>query len=336
MNCVLTDWLNRWYGMMIRMQSGRHFLQSDEWAVFLKKLGRSVTQKGAKSWRYVAVQEPSDGPLGRFFGRLFVPYGPYGISETTLQAALASLEQTAKQLGVDYVRVEPQVADSSSVADILHKAGYHKHGRPFNPPLTNVIDLTQSFDDILRKMSKTNSYLWRKAEVNGITFSKTYTAAQIDDFLAMMQETAERAGAIFHTDDYYRLLIDTLGPTKRAGLAYAHHNGEAVVSALFVDDFAAKNRYYMHAGGFGKARKLSANSPLLTYLIHDAKKAGLERFDLFGVSPIGDESHRWAGISKFKRSFGGQDVEYAGTWEKPIRPLRYSLLSAFRKIAKML
>jgi lipid II:glycine glycyltransferase (peptidoglycan interpeptide bridge formation enzyme) len=55
---------------------------------------------------------------------------------------------------------------------------------------------------------------------------------------------------------------------------------------------------------------------------------------MFGVSPANQPNHRWAGFSKFKRSFGGYEVAYGGTWEKPIKQVRYSALKFARKISK--
>lgn len=37
----------------------------------------------------------------------------------------------------------------------------------------------------------------------------------------------------------------------------------------------------------------------------DAKRKGHKFYDLYGVSPAGDDKHKWAGISVFKRNLGG-------------------------------
>jgi lipid II:glycine glycyltransferase (peptidoglycan interpeptide bridge formation enzyme) len=102
---------------------------------------------------------------------------------------------------------------------------------------------------------------------------------------------------------------------------------------LFFDDHSAKTRYYAHAGSFDEARKLQANSPLLTYLIIDAKKSGMKIFDFYGVSPANEPSNPWAGFSKFKRSFGGYDKKFSGTWEFPLNKLNYKILNTGRKLA---
>jgi lipid II:glycine glycyltransferase (peptidoglycan interpeptide bridge formation enzyme) len=68
-------------------------------------------------------------------------------------------------------------------------------------------------------------------------------------------------------------------------------------------------------------------------MILDARAAGARRFDFWGISPAGHATsaaapHPWDGFSQFKRSFGGEAVERAGTWDLGVRSLRHSLYRA--------
>jgi hypothetical protein len=51
-------------------------------------------------------------------------------------------------------------------------------------------------------------------------------------------------------------------------------------------------------------------------------------FDFWGIAPTDDPDHERAGYNRFKRSFGGQVKEYAGTWDLPIHAVKYSLYPA--------
>jgi lipid II:glycine glycyltransferase (peptidoglycan interpeptide bridge formation enzyme) len=44
-----------------------------------------------------------------------------------------------------------------------------------------------------------------------------------------------------------------------------------------------------------------------------------------GIAPPDDLDHKRAGSTRFKRSFGGQVKECAGTWDLPIHAVKYSL-----------
>ena len=51
-------------------------------------------------------------------------------------------------------------------------------------------------------------------------------------------------------------------------------------------------------------------------------------FRFWGIAPTHDPDHERAGYNRFKRSFGGQVKEYAGTWDLPIHAVKYSLFRA--------
>lgn len=310
--------------------TSRYFLQSDEWAKFHKALGHKVISASGPGWQYNAVLERGYGKVGRMFSRLYCPYGPFYEDDKAKAEVFASLDEKAKLNKVDYIRVEP----TNSTNELFNGYnGYKKCSRTSQPDLTLIIDLTRSFDELLLDMTKTNRYLWNKAERAKLEFEIFYETAKLGDFLAMLQETSERTKAKFRSKSYYEALFDTLAPNKAAGVAYVSHEGKALSGVLFVDDFAAKTRYYLYAGSFNESRKFSANSPLVTFLLKQAKDSGLEKFDFFGLSPADMPNHRWAGFSQFKRSFGGEELKFAGTWEKPIRKTRYKVMNLVRKLA---
>lgn len=308
----------------------RYFLQSDEWASFHRALGHNVISEKGKNWQYSAIVEKGYGKVGGMFSRLYCPYGPFYKDEVSLDEAFASLQNQAKVHKVDYIRVEPICSTGEPYSGF---GGYKKCARTSQPDLTLIIDLTKPFDELLLDMTKTNRYLWNKVDRAKLEFKIFYDTEQLADFWAMLQETSERTKAKFRNKSYYEKLFNTLAPSKVAGIAYVYHDNKALSSVLFIDDLAAKTRYYLYAASFNESRKFSANSPLVTYLLKQAKDSGLERFDFFGLSPIDMPNHRWAGFSKFKRSFGGQELQFSGTWEKPVRKLRYKTMNLIRKLA---
>lgn len=307
----------------------RHFLQSPQWAQFQRSLGKEVIERSGKGWSYLAIKETGDGKLGKQFSRLYCPYGPYFESATALAAALADLDSVARAEKVDYVRVEPtNMAKATSVA---MPNNFHKLPKSFQPNLTLLITIDIPFEEVLHGMSKTNRYLWNKVEKNNLTFDVSYDSASLKDFISMIEQTEARTGTKLHDAAYFRKLVDELGPEQYAGVAYVRIEGEPLSGVLFVDDIAAKTRYYLYAGSYDKARQYSANSPLVTFLLKQGQECGLQRFDFFGISEKSKSNHRWAGFSQFKRSFGGDEWSFMGTFEKPIRPLRYKIMHTARK-----
>ena len=311
----------------------RHFLQSHDWAVFQEKIGNTAYERAGSGWQYLAILEKSYGRVGRFFSRLYLPYGPTFDSTEAFQGALVDLKELAQETNVDYIRIEPLAVDEALNLN-YSDYGFKKINRTSQPDLTLLVDLSKPWEDILAGISKTNRYDYNKANKRGLEYQITYLDSEIEPFSQMMKETGERAKAIFHSKEYFSKLMQTLGPDKHGGVAYALFDNQPMVGILFFDDLEAKTRYYAHAGSLNKARdlKINANAALVVHLIKDAKEKGLKVFDFFGIAPVdAPKDHRWAGFSRFKRSFGGQDYKYSGTWEKPVRSLKYALLRLLRR-----
>jgi lipid II:glycine glycyltransferase (peptidoglycan interpeptide bridge formation enzyme) len=70
--------------------------------------------------------------------------------------------------------------------------------------------------------------------------------------------------------------------------------------------------------------------------MRDAKEAGCETYDLFGIPPSDDPGHPMAGLYRFKTGFGGKIIHRCGSWDYAYQPLRYALFSAAEKIRKKL
>ena len=66
----------------------------------------------------------------------------------------------------------------------------------------------------------------------------------------------------------------------------------------------------------------------------DARDKGLKHVDLWGVAPADQPDHKWAGFTSFKKSFGGHEVAYPGTWDLPVRTVRYNGYQLARKGAQ--
>jgi len=314
------------------LKAHRHFLQTSAWAAFQIALGKQVIERSGVGWHYLAVLETPAGFGSRVHRRLYVPYGPTCTSEEALGEALEDLLEEAKRLSVSYVRVEPMVLNGAKLD--MRRYGGQKKIRSYQPDRTLLIDLTQDEVQLIKNLSSTNRNLWNTYKAKGIKILKSYDQKNMPAFLAMMHTMAGRTGIIVHDDDYFLKMAATLFPIKAAGLVFVEHDGKPIVTAMFYDNPDNGTRYYAYAGSHDEARKLQANSPLVTFLILDSKKQGFKTFDLYGVAPEGDTSHSWAGHSKFKRSFGGVDHEYLGTWEIPADRLKYSLAKLSRRLKK--
>ena len=286
---------------------GGHFLQSRAWGQFQQALGRKPVWASGEGWQWLAAAWH-----GRGVNYLYAPYGPTVSSDAT--GSLSSLQRAGKELGVDFVRCEP-------VGQPVNDRRLRRF-EAVQPQHTWVLDLSQSEEELRAGLNSGHRNPINTAAKRGLSFRQEKDPGAIESFLPMLADTYQRAGIKAHPDSYYRQLADTLITAGAATFYFADYKSQPVAAAM-VYDFGP-TRHYAHAVADQRLnRELKAAAPLLWQMILDAKQQGRERFDFWGIAPTEDPSHPWAGISKFKRGFGGELVTLQGTWDLPIKPLKY-------------
>ncbi|MBG6224168.1 lipid II:glycine glycyltransferase (peptidoglycan interpeptide bridge formation enzyme) [Arthrobacter sp. CAN_A2] len=295
-----------------------HFLQSPQWGALQRDLGRTVHEHSGPGWRFLAIEESNPaGPL------LYVPYGPIATSPAAFDAALAALTDLARSSGAVFVRIEPVdagLADADPAA-FLRTRGLRPAPANQQPELTWIVDLDRDFKDVLADMKPVNRNLYRNIHKKGVTFQSSQDPAEIAVLLRFLHLTSARNGFKPQSDDYLTQVARSLMPAGAATLFIAELDGAPIAAALAYD--SADTRTYAHAALDDAHRKLSAGIPLLVTLMADAADRGLKQVDLWGVAPADHPDHKWAGFTAFKKSFGGREVAYPGTWDLPVRKLRY-------------
>ncbi|MET3162989.1 UNVERIFIED_ORG: lipid II:glycine glycyltransferase (peptidoglycan interpeptide bridge formation enzyme) [Arthrobacter sp. UYEF10] len=302
------------------------FLQTPAWAEVQASLGRTVHQQSGPGWSFLAVEEKN--PAGKV---LYAPYGPVASSMQAFDAALAALVATARSCGAVFVRIEPV----SSGLELPAAAELRRRGlqpAPVNqqPELSWIVDLEGDFKDVLAAMKPVNRNLYRNIHKKGVTFRTSKDPDDIGILLEFLHMTARRNGFKPQSDEYLTQVAASLMPASAATLFIAELNGEPIAAAFAYD--SADTRTYAHAALDDTHRKLSAGIPLLVTLMADAKDRGLKHVDLWGVAPADQPNHKWAGFTAFKKSFGGRQVAYPGTWDLPVQKLRYNAYQLARKL----
>lgn len=304
-----------------------HFLQSTPWEAFQKSLDRKTIRESGKGWSYLAIVEKGSGNT-----RLYVPYGPNVDDGEALKAAISSLITHAHTEGATFLRIEPTLSTAPS---LLVTLGFKPVSyQQLNPARTQVIDLLPSKDEILAQMSQNSRNLTRNYTNKGIVIHTSHDPKDITILTDLMKKVANRNGITPHSEAYFRKQAEVLFPLGAATLYYASYESKPVAAALVYDDDTA--RYYAHAAADDTYRRLSAGTALVGQMILDAKDKGLTVFDLYGIAPENEPNHPWVGFTKFKQSFGGHVVDFAGAWDLPLKPLAYRLYRNYQKTRRIL
>ena len=80
---------------------------------------------------------------------------------------------------------------------------------------------------------------------------------------------------------------------------------------------------------------MNAPTALLAEIIFDAKRQGKQLFDFYGITDSTDPSHRWAGFTRFKKSFGGHQQFLSYTYDMPVKTLQYKSYQIARKLRSL-
>lgn len=305
-----------------------NILQSKAWADFQTELGHTVVQDRGLGYTWQATVE--GGSTGRY---LYAPYGPIADSPQAFDAALESMKQAAKGHGCWFVRVEPafaQIQDGLETAPAaLRRRGLKVAPRQVQPGHTQIVDLTKDEDALLKDMKSTTRNSHRNIHKKGVSFTATTDPDAISILLKFLDQTAERKNFNRQQDDYLRTAAEVLMPQGAAVLYVARLDGEPIGAALAYD--SEDTRTYAHAAMDNAHRKLAAGSPLVVRMILDAKEKGQKRFDLFGTAPEGaGPEHEWYGFTKFKVQYGGEPVQFPGTWDLPVSTAKYAAYTGVR------
>lgn len=304
-----------------------YFLQTPQWAAFQRSLGRTVHEESGPGWSFLAVEEKN--PAGKV---LYAPYGPVAASLEAFDAALAALVALARRCGAVFVRVEPVSAGFGTAESetVLKSRGLRPAPTNQQPELSWIVDLEQDFKEVLAAMKPVNRNLYRNIHKKDVTFRSSQDPEEIRVLLNFLHMTARRSAFKPQSDDYLSQVARSLMPAGAATLFIAERHGGPIAAALAYD--SADTRTYAHAALDDSHRKLSAGIPLLVTLMADAKEKGLKYVDLWGVAPEDQPYHKWAGFTAFKKSFGGREIAYPGTWDLPVKKLRYGAYQLARKL----
>lgn len=303
------------------------FLQSYEWGNLQEKLGKKVFKIQFNGKPVFVLEQKL--PFGKNY--LYVPRGPIfagNFSSESLSVFVKEIKNIADSDKSIFLRIEPPFEYSDEVAGVLSSSEFSRT-LSVQPIETRVIDLLKSESELLKEMEHDTRYAIRVAERRGVTVSIFSDADEkkkkFDDFWKVFYETNKRRKLKHYPREYYKLVAE-LGGEYGSKISVAYLNSTAVASAIIVS--FGSTATYLYAASLPGYGKYNAPSLILWRAILDAKKEGRLIFDLWGTS---SEKKEWAGVTAFKKSFGGNLMSYVGTWDFVFKPAWYKLYKAVKK-----
>lgn len=320
-------------------QTPNVFLQSWNWGEVHQMLGKKIKRLGvffANKLVGAALIIKEKAKRGDHF---IVPGGPIldNWDEMKVVSALFNqLRGEGKKEKAIFIRVRPNIADTSENHRLLKKLGFHRAPMHLHAETTLHLDLTQSEAQILAGMRKNTRYCIRRAIRDGV---KTKISKEIKDINLLYQlqmEVVKRRKFIPFSREFFEKHFTAFVDDDQIAFIKANYHGETLAIGMFI--FYGDTASYHYSGSSLKYSNIFASYAMLWEAIKEAKRQGCQIFDFWGVAPTDDPRHRFAGVTRFKKGFGGERVDYLPAQDYPLSSLywpTYMFETIRRKIRRL-
>ena len=302
--------------------------QSNEWEEFKLRTGY---QKSHHVSDILVLQKKL--PMGR--SMLYSPL----VAEKNYESRIKNngffeqIEQIAEENNAIFYRLElniPIIHDSKFIIP----ERFIKAFEEMQPENNWVVDLTLSEEEILSGMKQKGRYNIKIAEEAGLTLTTSNLAdsKELNAFFDQYQKTGQRHKIAYRSKQYFSTLLEILGGKGYALACTVWHAQKPLASGIFI--LFGESALYLYGGSSDEDRNLMAPYLMHWEMIKYAKEKGLKEYNFLGVAPDDDQNHPWAGITRFKKQFGGEQVNIVGCFDLPVKPLEYKAFKIAESIRR--
>ena len=327
-----------WESFLLRCNE-KTFLNSWNWGEFQKREGERIWRFGIydnEQLISVALVIKVKARRGTF---IFVPHGPVTEPRTEIQklgvleTLTSKLKEITKQEKAHFIRIAPIWEKTKQNSDFFEDLGFMRAPIHIHPEVTWELDIESSEQELLMNMRKTTRYLIRQAQKNAdIEIVKTQNIEDLKKFNEIYCSTATRHKFVPFSLKYTQNQFSSFLPDDQILVFLGKYKNEVVSSAVIV--FWQNIGFYHHGASLSKYNKIPVSYLLQWEAIKEAKRRGCERYNFWGIAPDDNKNHPWAGLSLFKKGFGGYRRDYVQTQDLPLSK-KYYLTFIFEKIRKM-
>lgn len=305
-----------------------HPLQSWEWGEFRKKTGVAVERIGFfENGKLQKALQVTFHPIPLLSGYT-LGYFPKG--DMPDEEQLAALKQIGAKHNALFIKMEP------NVGQVVGVPSAHKHiaqflldngaqaGRPLFTRYTFILDIKPSEDKLFNNLGSKTRYNVRLAIKKGVQIFENSTQEGLDQYLQILAETTKRQGFYAHGPEYFKHMWETLNQSGMIKIFNAVYEGKVLASWIMFTFNGTL--YYPYGSSRSENREVMASNLLMWEMILFGKRAGCTSFDMWGsLGPEPDPKDPWFGFHKFKKGYGGDLIEFIGTYDFVLNPMLYKL-----------
>lgn len=294
-----------------------NFLQSPEWGETNRLIGHRIfLLRSSNVWCLAIVK---NAKRGRY---LELPGGPLvdWHNSSSTNRLFAEIRQLAKKERCVFVRLRPQLSRNAAHEQLMVSLGAKDAPMHLHAEHTVILDLTKSEEELLAEMRRQTRYEVRRQDKFGITVENSNSEELFRDFHQVQLETAKRQNFVPPNLDMLMAERTAFKDQATIYLAKSRENEPIAYGLILKSGLEAE---YFEAASTDLGRKLPGAYALQWQAIRDLKAQGFQRYNLWGIAPLGQKHHRYAGVTTFKTGFGGQIVEFLPAQDLVLKRIRY-------------
>ncbi len=327
-----------WESFVLSRQN-KTFLHSWNWGEFNASLGNKTFRLGIydsdEKLTAVFLALKIVARRGSF---LFVPQGPvvHDFNFEILEVARDYLKNLALRESCGFVRISPILPNNPVNASLFKRAGFRMAPIHMHAELMWVLDLSQPEEKILGGMRKTTRYSIKKAERDGVKIIRSRNPRDVAVFEEVYGKTAKRHGFVAFSDDYLRKEFASFKGDDQVLIFLGEYKNRIIAAAMIV--FYGDAAFYHHGATSSEHPEIPASYLLQWEAIKETKKRGCKIYNFWGISRDNKPNHPWAGLTLFKKGFGGMEEEYLGAQDLVVRSSYWLsfVIESFRKVRRNL
>ena len=333
MNIITAEDKKQWDGFVSSLPES-NFLQSWDFYEFHisrgKKVARRLIFEGSKivgAWAGV-VETAKRGTYMAIAGGPLIDWS----DKKLVRAVFDDIRAEGEKAGCVFVRVRPQLGLSDKSLKLMADLGLKKAPMYLSVEYAGILDLHKTEEEILAGASQGFRRKLRKAQKNEIEISASDSEAEIADFCKLEKLHAERQKYVAFSADFLTRQFEAFKKGGEVLIYTARKDGEILAQNFMI--FYGPEASYHYGVSSELGTKYSAAPLLHLAAMAEARKRGCIRYNLWGIVGVEETSHRFYGVSEFKRSFGCEELKYTPAHDLILKPAKYKLTLAVEKVRK--
>ncbi len=324
---------SEWDGFVAKREEA-NFLQSWDFYEFHLARGKKVVRRliydgGVIVGAYAGVAETAKrGTYLAIAGGPIVDWN----KKTLVKKIFEDIKEQGKNSGCVFVRVRPQLELSDNSLKLMRELGLRRAPMFLSVEYAGILDLHKTEEEILTNASQGFRRKLRKAEKAGITIETSTDPEIVKTFYALEIRHAKRQGFVAFSEDFLYKQFAAFAKNNEVIMYTAKLDNEILAQNFMI--FYGNEASYHYGVSSDLGTKYSAAPLLHLAAMEEARKRKIMRYNLWGIVGTDETSHRFYGVSEFKRSFGCAEFKYTPAHDLILNPLKYKITKIIELVRK--